>query len=266
MHSTSKGPGKGFIDLHCHILPGIDDGSQSMRESLEMAQLAVENGIGTVVATPHANQRGRFENYSTMRMQEVFDSFCEELRRRRIPLRVLPGMEIFATPDVTELIRRRMLCPLAGTRYFLIEFPFHGSADDMEVILAEMLKHQYVPIIAHPERYACIQHEPGRIAKLREAGCVVQVNRGSVQGRFGRRCAAAAAHLLDNGLIDVFGSDAHGAEFRTPELRSLWGHLECHYGSREAKRLMFDNPGRLLQNQNLRRECAPIDTTGESAP
>lgn len=240
-----------LVDLHLHILPSLDDGAQSMRDSLAMAEIAVRSGVRTMVVTPHANQWGRFENYATPHMQQVLEAFCREVRRAGLPLNVLPGMEIYASQDVVERIQRRELCPLAGTQYYLIEFPFPCPAPEMDWLLQRMLRHGYRPVIAHPERYHCIQRDPQQLARWREMGCVAQLNRGSVQGQFGSGCADTARYLIDRGWVDLFGSDAHGVHHRTPEMASIWEYLVRHKGREAARRLLAANPSALLRNQEL---------------
>jgi len=115
-----------MIDLHTHILPGLDDGSPDMEESLAMAELAVEGGVHTLVATPHSNQRGRFENYTSVKLRSAFDDFRKAVEDRNLPLRVLPGMEIFCTDDIRILIESGFLTGLNHSDYYLIEFPFDG--------------------------------------------------------------------------------------------------------------------------------------------
>lgn len=243
---------KKLIDLHAHFLPSVDDGAQSMRESIEMARMSVASGVSTVVVTPHANQRGRFENYTTSPLQQVLKAFCYELRRNEIPLTILPGMEIYASADVVDLIHYRQLCPLAGTQYYLIEFPFQCDPIEIEYVLRDMLKHRYIPLIAHPERYICIQKQPAYLEKWRKLGCVAQMNCGSVQGQFGANCAKTASCLIENALVDVFGSDAHGTKHRTPEMRTIKAYLIENYGVAYAEKLLYENPDRLLKNEFVR--------------
>lgn len=240
-----------LVDLHIHILPSLDDGAQSMRDSLAMADIAVRSGVRIMVVTPHANQTRRFENYATPRMQQVFEAFCREVRRAGLPLRVLPGMEIYASRDVVERIRRHELCPLAGTDYYLVEFPFTCPASEIEWLLQRMLRHGYRPIIAHPERYHCIQRDPQQLARWQEMGCAAQLNRGSVQGQFGSVCGETARYLIDRDWVDLFGSDAHGVHRRTPEMASIREYLTKHKGREAAQRLLVDNPIALLRNQTL---------------
>lgn len=238
-----------LIDLHAHILPGLDDGAQTMADSIEMAKIAVQSGVRILVVTPHANQRGRFENYATPYMEQVFEDFCQELRRQNIPLRLLQGMEIYASGDVVELIRRRMLCPIAGTDHYLIEFPFSCPAEDIRYLLHDMLANGYIPIVAHPERYVCVQEDPEELQRWRQMGCVAQLNRGSVYGQFGSRCAGAAETLIRLGYVDVFGSDCHGVRHRTPEMHSIYHYLRKHYGEPKAYQLLLENPLKILRRK-----------------
>lgn len=228
------------------MLPGLDDGAQTMADSIEMAKIAVKSGVCILVVTPHANQRGRFENYATPYMQQVYEDFCRELRRQHIPLRVLQGMEIYASGDVVELIHRRMLCSMAGSNHYLIEFPFSCPADDIRYLLHDMLAHGFIPIVAHPERYACVQEDPEELQRWRQMGCVAQLNRGSVYGQFGGRCAATAESLIRLGYVDVFGTDCHGVRHRTPEMHSIYHYLKKHCGEECMRRLLLENPLKIL--------------------
>lgn len=235
-----------IFDLHSHILPCIDDGSRDMEESLEMARIAADSGVRVMVATPHANQRGLYENYATGRMGEIFHILKNKIEDNRIPLTLLPGMEIFASADIMELIRRGRLCPMAGTSLFLIEFPFDCPQRRMEYLLEEMLEEGCVPLIAHPERYYCVQDEPMLLKDFREMGCLIQLNKGSVFGRFGPLSRETGKRILDRKLADVIGSDAHRADRRTPDMEPFRQYLIKEYGGEEAARLLEENPKRLL--------------------
>lgn len=222
-----------------------------MEESIQMARIAVESGVSALVATPHANQRGRFENYCTADMQYAFEELCRQLQQRDIPLQVLPGMEIYASLDVLELIESRQLCSIAGTPYYLVEFPFHCEQPDMDFFLQKMLQNGYIPLVAHPERYICVQKYPDIVWDWRAMGCVMQINAGSVRGQFGPDCEAAANFLIANGQADVLGSDAHGSDWRTPEMRWVWEYLEQEYGYELAKRLLRENAQTLLKGGRI---------------
>lgn len=244
---------KTIIDMHCHILPGLDDGAQSMEESIQMACMAVENGVSVMVATPHANQKGRFDNYCTAHMQSVFEKFCWQLKARDIPLKVFPGMEIYASMDMIELIYKKRLCSLAGTSYYLVEFPFGCQQAEMDLVLRRMLQNGYIPLVAHPERYMCVQKYPDIVWNWRSMGCAVQINSGSVCGKFGLNCETTANFLIENRQVDVLGSDAHGVDWRPPEMRATWDYLEQKYGYGFAKMLLYENADMLLKNCRISR-------------
>ena len=235
-----------IFDLHSHILPYTDDGSRDMEEALEMARIAADSGVRVMVATPHANQRGWYENYATGRMKEIFRLLKDKIQDSRISLTLLPGMEIFASSDIVELIRRGRLCPMAGTSFFLIEFPFDCPQRQMEYLLEEMLEEGCVPLIAHPERYYCVQNDPMLLKDFKSMGCLIQLNKGSVFGRFGPRSGETAKRMLDGKLADVIGSDAHRADSRTPDMGPFSQYLINEYGGEEAARLLEENPRRLL--------------------
>ena len=239
-----------IFDLHSHILPYTDDGARDMEEALAMARIAADSGVRVMVATPHANQRGLYENYATSRMGEIFRILNNKIQDSRIPLTLLPGMEIYASADMVEWIRRGRLCPMAGTSLFLIEFPFDCPKRRMEYLLEEMLEEGCVPLLAHPERYYCVQDEPMLLQDFRKMGCFIQLNKGSVLGRFGPLSCEAAKSILDWKLADVVGSDAHRADRRTPDMEPFRQYLMEEYGWEEAVRLLEENPKRLLEGVN----------------
>ena len=113
-----------MIDIHAHILPDLDDGSEDMEESLEMAELAVESGVEIMTATPHSNQMGRFENFQSEQLQTAFERLRMVLKKEKIPLKILNGMEIFASEDIAQKIKNKQLSGINGTDYYLVEFPF----------------------------------------------------------------------------------------------------------------------------------------------
>lgn len=242
-----------IIDMHSHILPYVDDGASDMTEAVAMVRLAAQSGVRTIVATPHANQRGLYENYATEQMQEIFEKLEKTIRQKGILVTILPGMEIFASEDMIDLIRHRKLCPIAGTNLFLVEFPFGCPEEQMERLLKEMLWEGYLPLLAHPERYYCVQDRIECLQKWREMGCYIQMNKGSVFNRFGPRSGETARQMLEMGLLDVIGSDAHGADVRTPDMTSIAQYLKNRCGERRARLLLEENPERLLRGESLKK-------------
>ena len=167
-----------MIDLHTHILPGLDDGSPDLETSVLMAAVAAESGVTHLVATPHSNQRGAFENYASPALQVRFDCLCTAVHEAGIPLELSLGMEIFGTGDVLQLLHDGRLLTLGGGRYLLIEFGFHEDPLRIERLLDALLADGYWPVVAHPERYYGLQRMPNYLFDWANRGIVLQVNKG----------------------------------------------------------------------------------------
>ena len=234
-----------MIDLHSHILPGQDDGAQSLRDSLEMARMAVDSGVVAMVATPHCMDNRTREVYAAWRL------LGEALKESGIPLRLFLGMEIFGTPDTARLLREKKLFTLNGSRYPLVEFSFQSDGQEETAILRSIRKAGYRPVVAHPERYAYVQQDPGIINRWYRMGCLLQVNRGSLMGRFGGRAQETAMELVDRGFATVVASDAHSATRRTPWMRDVWKLLEQQISPTAAAWLLEENPRRIMNNERL---------------
>ena len=234
-----------MIDLHSHILPELDDGAQSLAEALSMARMAVDSGITTMVATPHCVHG---------RAGEVRDSWqllCQALRENEIPLKLQPGMEIFGTADTVRLLKEGQLKTINGSKYPLVEFGFQSTGDEETLILHSLCKAGYRPIVAHPERYSYVQRNPRLINQWFRMGCLLQVNRGSLLGRFGRQAQAMAVELVERGFATVVATDAHSARVRTPWMRDIREILAKEVSPQCAKMLLLENPRRILKNENF---------------
>lgn len=235
-----------MIDIHTHILPGLDDGARDMDDSLAMAEIALKSGVHTVAATSHANTGGYFREYGPEGYEERLHAFRMALQREGMPLTVLSGMEIFTTEDVPELIEDGRLIPLNHTSFFLMEFSFGIEAEDMNRMLENVLEMGLTPVIAHPERYACVQERPERVADWMKRGCLAQINRGSVFGRFGERAEDCADILLKRHWVTCIASDAHKPYERTPYMADIKEYMEERYSYRYSRELLYENPRKIL--------------------
>ena len=234
-------------DIHCHILPAIDDGAEALDEALEMVRMAWESGVQQIIATPHCNLPG-LENH---RSQQLFDRLAalqEAVDKAGIGVTLLPGAEVMATPQLDELLRQNRLQTLADSRYLLIEFYFDEDGEVMEHLLQTVADTGLIPVIAHPERYEAVQRQPLTVTHWFRSGYIIQVNKGSLLGRLGRRAKIAADWILDQGLAHVVASDGHSAVFRTPHMTGIREYLTDHYGSRYTDILLHINPGRIAQD------------------
>lgn len=247
-----------MIDIHTHILPGLDDGSDSLLESLEMAELAAESGVHTIVATPHCNMEGIFDNFYYDEWLEQIETLQDFLNSYGNPVRILSGMEIFATHDVAEKIEEGRLIPIHNSRYYLMEFAFNANPYWMGEILDSVLSLDKVPVIAHPERYYCVQDDPMLLYEWLQQGCLSQMNKGSIFGRFGRHAQMAAEILLNHGLVTCVASDGHSSYRRTTYMGDIKEFLEVEYGKSYADHLLIHNPESMIHNKTISNDSLRI--------
>lgn len=241
-----------MIDIHCHLLPLVDDGAKDMDTALLMARMAVESGVDTIVATPHCNLPNEsVKNYRSAELSTRVQDLQEEIVKAGLPLTVLPGAEVMCTPDVPELLRRGKLPTLADSNYLLVEFFFDEDLTYMDDMLFAIAAEGVTPVIAHPERYEAVQQMPMIVNRWFHEGMVIQVNKGSILGRLGRHAERTAAWILARGLAHAVASDAHGTWERTPQMNRILEYLEEEYDPDYAKILLEDNPGRICRNLPL---------------
>ena len=244
--------GKGvMIDIHAHILPGLDDGARDMEDSLAMAELALESGVHTIVATSHANTEGFFKEYVIPVYLERLEEFRRALKREKMPLTVLPGMEIFTNDEASDKIREGKLISLNGSPYYLMEFPFGIYWEDMDELLCQVADLGAVPVIAHPERYRCVQEDIRAVISWREQGYLIQVNRGSIFGRFGTRAKECVDKLLSQKLVTCIASDAHKPYERTTYMADIKEYMEERYSFHYSRELLYENPLKILEGRRI---------------
>jgi protein-tyrosine phosphatase len=207
-----------LVDLHSHILPGVDDGAPDIETSIAMARTAVADGIRMMVATPHVSFEYELEPSDLGRRVGELNL---ALARSGVPLAVVPGGEIALTRlAALEPDALRMLSLGAGP-YLLVETPYAGAAPFLEDVLFDLDLGGFRTILAHPERCAMFDDDRDRLARLVERGVLCSVNAGSMAGQFGRRVRDFTVHLFREGLVHNVASDAHDDEIRRAELS--WG-------------------------------------------
>lgn len=234
-----------MIDLHSHILPNLDDGASGICESIAMAKIAVDCGIRGIVATPHcSNDRRKDVNTALLLLREA-------LQEAELPLIVYPGMEIMGGPETANLLSKGRLLTINGSRYPLIEFAFKSSGETETCILQDVIQAGFVPIIAHPERYAFVQEEPKILNLWKEMGCGFQVNRGSYIGHFGEKAKYLSLEMTARGFTTIVASDAHSEQHRIPWLKDAKILLNRHFSPTASHYLLRHNPLRILRNEDL---------------
>lgn len=204
-------------DLHCHIIPGIDDGAKRIEDTLKMAQMAQDDGIEEIVATPHFME-GRFE-VPYLEVKEKVKKLNDIILENGLKTKILPGQEIFLNKNTLEYFEKGLIGGLNDSRFFLFELNPIKFDKRIPDILYELGLHGVHPVIAHPERYKYIIEDTTRLNRLIEEGCSFQLNIGSLEGTFGKEVKRCAEKLLDLGIYDFIGTDAHGTGRRNPVLR-----------------------------------------------
>ena len=206
-----------MIDLHCHILPNIDDGSSSLEESLEMAETAVKDGIHTIVATPHSLD-GVYQNSVDTILSQVSE-LQGVLTENHIDLKLRPGADIHLCNDMVQQISSGRACTIDNAgKYILLELPSQMIPDGVKSEIFSLKLNGITPIITHPERNAMVQHDPGILYELVQMGALAQITAMSVTGDFGGFIARISAELLKSRLVHIIASDAHSAHDRPPVL------------------------------------------------
>lgn len=236
-----------MIDLHMHILPGLDDGARNVEEAIEMAQNAAECGTSVCAATSHGRFDRREPEEYIARYRKTLKQFQGELKRRGIDLDVRSGMELLADENLLRYAGSHVLPGYGGGRYILTEFYFDISQRQALETLEELMKKGYHIVLAHPERYDFIKRQPENAYTLYREGVILQVNAGSITGKFGRGAFRAADWILGQGLAGLVASDAHDAFRRTPDLEETARILDLYYGIDASEILLEENPRRILE-------------------
>ncbi|WP_062532943.1 tyrosine-protein phosphatase [Jeotgalibaca dankookensis] len=218
-----------MIDIHCHILPGIDDGARSIEDSLAMAELAVAEGITHILATPH-HKNGKFENFKhdIIHHTQVLQT---ELNRQGIDLTIFPGQEVRLYGEVLEDMKKdEILFTDEGNTYLLIEFPTMSIPHYTESLFFQLMQAQIIPVIVHPERNQAIIEEPEILKNLIEKGALAQVTASSYVGVFGKEIAKLSSQLIEANLVHILASDAHNTRGRAFHMEEAFEKMAIEFG------------------------------------
>lgn len=237
-----------MIDIHSHILPNMDDGSSSWDISLKMCQQAYEDGIKTIVATPHT-LNGIYDNYPKV-IEEKVKTLNQKLKESNIPLQILPGSEVHLRDDIIEKIKKQEILTLNKNNYILLEFSTTQIPLQIEEILFQIQIMGITPILSHVERNLEFQHQPALLANLIQKGALAQLTAASLCGAFGTKIRKLSQELLANGLIYCIASDAHSdsEQGRSPTLSKAVSEASKIIGYQPAQDLVQTNPQKIIMN------------------
>lgn len=235
-----------MIDFHSHILPGIDDGSKNLEQSIAMVNEAKKVGFTKIISTSHY-----MENYYECN-EKNRKELLEQVQKNMNGIELCLGNEIYITNNIIELLQNGQASSINWTKYVLFEFPLITTRpmNDKEVIY-RLVENGYIPIIAHPERYPFIQENPDYLFELEEMGALFQANYGSIIGMYGLKAKKTLKILLKNNLISFFGSDAHRPEQVYNKMPKIIKKLKKIISNEEFEEFTEINPERVLKNENI---------------
>lgn len=237
------------IDIHSHILPGVDDGADCLETSLQMLRIAAQNQITHIILTPHNKPAHR--NVSPHRMIERMKELQAKLGENGIDIMLHAGNELYYRDGLAQELDQGAAMTLAGSHYVLVEFSPNAEYDYIRNGIYSLQMHGYRPVLAHVERYRNVCAKLEKIEDLVEMGCLIQVNAGSIVGKFGFGTKKLTGKLLKKGLVHFVASDAHDTDRRSPKIADCAVQIASRYNAEYAQELLRDNPLRVLQDRYI---------------
>ncbi len=244
-----------MVDLHAHLLPGVDDGAEALDDAMRMCEIAATDGITTSVATPHQ----RHEWWPNDDRNELMARFETLTSAVGSGLSLAIGAEIRVDSELlaeVDLLPGGNLLTLAGSHYLLLELPAGPVGPDPRAVVHELAVAGWRPVLAHPERIPWLAEGPAALVELVERGALLQLTAMSVTGAFGKRAKECCTFLLDHDLAHFVASDAHDVSLRPPVLSDAFRAIAERWGEPRARRLTDDNPRAVLENRPIEKDVA----------
>ncbi|WIV12086.1 CpsB/CapC family capsule biosynthesis tyrosine phosphatase [Proteiniborus sp. MB09-C3] len=238
-----------MYDIHCHILPEIDDGANSMEEAINMAIMAKENGIEVIFATPHYIEGVGYKDSSYNR--EALEKLNSELEKRNIDMKIYLGCEVYSTCDALKLLEKGLIATLNSSNYMLIELPMHDIPIYIETMIYNLKLKGITPIIAHPERNTKIIENPNILHTLISKGALAQLNLPSLLGMYGESVKNTAEVLLKHDMIHFVGTDAHKPSKRYYRINEVLDILNDLIGGEKTLKITEINPEAVITGTDI---------------
>ena len=237
------------IDIHNHILPGLDDGAADEKISLQMLRMAAEDGITHLITTPHFHYRRGHATPEQIKntlalMQEMADE-------NAIPIQLYAGNELYYTHDLMEMVKAKDALTLADSDYVLLEFSPATEQRKIQNAVYQFLSEGYYPVIAHMERYEAFYKHPDFVETILRMGAYYQVNAGSISGNAGWALKRFTRNMMKGGMIQFVATDAHDLQKRQPNFSSASDWIEKKLGESEMKDYLYENPLKILENKAI---------------
>ena len=238
-----------IVDMHCHILPGLDDGAKNEQETLEMLKIAYEEGIRVIIATPHHHKK---RGICTCRQYKEALEKTRKLAYEIDPgFRIIPGMEVYFDQDVINKLQNKNLQTMGNSQYLLVEFSPDAESVYIRQSMQQIEMEGYTPILAHVERYSSLLESIEDVKDLVDMGVYIQVNAGSITGDSGRTVKRFTKQLLERHLVHFVGTDAHSSGRRRPKIKECAEYVSKKFGEDYAKDLFQRNGMRVIKNKTI---------------
>ncbi len=236
-----------IIDIHNHVLYGVDDGASTIEESVDLVLALEKLGVKGIVLTTHYIVNSKFDKTVLEREERL-----EKLKDKVKDIDFYLGNEVYIFDDILKYQKEKKLTTINNTRYMLVELPMHYISQDIFFSLSKLIKNGIVPIIAHPERYEFIKEDRSLIDEFINYGCLFQCNVGSIVNMYGNRAKTIFKYMLKNGYVSFLGSDIHSLR-QVALINKGYDKIKKMVGEKEFRRLTYDNPLKVIQNEEIDR-------------
>ena len=238
-----------MIDIHCHILPNVDDGSESLEESITMAKIAESEGITKIVNTSHCHFDFKYKKGNELKLE--LEKFNQALKEENINIEVILGNELYYTSDLIERFDELDFFSMNNSKYILMEFSPINFPKNIEDVIYEIKIRGYIPIIAHAERYKQVQEDVNIVLDCIKEGALIQVNASSILGKNGEKAEDTSKKLLDNNMVHFVATDAHSSNRRRPLIKDSYNYILKNYGKEVSEKLFIENPTAVIENRDI---------------
>lgn len=240
---------KGFIDLHSHILPGLDDGARDVEESKAMLIQAWEEGIREIIVTPHF-----FASKKSAPKERILESISvleEAMTELGFFIKLYPGNELYYRSEAEELVEQGMVNTMAGSHYVLVEFDPMTEYSYLRNGILKLVSYGYTPILAHTERYECLFKNKEKLKRVKEHGALIQVNSATLTKGMFDEMGKRGRYLMKKELLDFISSDSHSMGKRSPKLKEAAQVLVKKLGEKKAEKILFANPRAVIEDRSI---------------
>ncbi len=236
-----------MIDFHAHILPNIDDGARTLEDTFKIIKEAEDIGFKKIISTSHY-----IEDYF-YKDEEERKKIIDEINKNTGNIEIIIGSEIYSNPDIVTLIKEKKASTINNTRYVLFEIPFSNNISYFNIMIDDLKRNRYIPIIAHPERYEIVKDNPKIVEEWKKRGILIQSNYESILGKYGKKSEEIVKLLLNHDLVDFLGSDVHTIGTYL-NVKNAIDKIENIIGKEKFLLLSEKNAEKVLNNQNIEVE------------